>query len=227
MPRLAWVLAVGVLMGGCASTGFTPRTLDCGRLAPVPNPSGRIELASLGVSIIPPQADRWCMSPLGSDFFTFNTHPLMGKYLDTAPTPAEMAHTVGILVTSGAPPKDAKLDAPEDLVAFAQRMVLGALDDSGSWSPRPFGTPLWERTASDSTRRSKSATTRGRRAPYSSSSTVRTICAVIRTRARRCSSCSAPANGTSRERDNQPLLLDTLKTQWEPSVRSVQFLRPR
>ena len=227
MPRLAWVLAVGVLMGGCASTGFTPRTLDCGRLAPVPNPSGRIELASLGVSIIPPQADRWCMSPLGSDFFTFNTHPLMGKYLDTAPTPAEMAHTVGILVTSGAPPKDAKLDAPEDLVAFAQRMMLGdsrrfrivestAVRDSslGADCIR-FDSTLEER---DNPRAPGAVLVLVNREnhlcrhPYARSPMLVLFGASERY-----------VQGT----DNQPLLLDTLKTQWEPSVRSVQFLRPR
>ena len=50
----------------------------------------------------------------------------MGRYLETAPTVAEAAHTLGILVMSAPPPADATLDTPEDLLRVAQRMLGGS-----------------------------------------------------------------------------------------------------
>jgi len=228
VTRSAWALAVGVFLGGCASSPeFTPRTLDCGRLTPVPNPSGRMELAAIGVSILPPQADRWCMSPMAGNAFTFTTHPLMGKYLETLPTQAETAHTFGILVMSGPVPKDAKLDTPEDLLAFAQRMMLGdpgrfrivqshvVQDPSLGADCIRFDSILEER---DNPRAGGAVFQLVIRAnylcrhPYARSpmlvlwgATERYIQGTVRT----------------------PALVDTLKAEWEPSVRSVQFLPPR
>lgn len=226
MTTFTWIVAVGVLLSGCASTTFTPRTVNCGGLTPVPNPSGRIELPSLGVSIVPPQASRWCMSPMAADVFSFGTHPLMGKYLETAPTPAEAAHTFGILVMSAPPPKDAKLDTPEDLLAVAQRMLggserfrtvesrvvqnlsLGAdcitfdaiLEERGN--PRAPGLVLQVVSRQNHLCRH----------PYARSPTL-----VLWGASERY------VQGTV----TPPSLVDTLKAEWEPSVRSVQFLHPR
>jgi len=132
VTRFAWIVAVGVLLAGCASTSFTPRTVDCGRLTPVSNPSGRIELASLGVSIVPPQASRWCMSPMAADVFSFGTHALMGKYLETAPTQAEAAHTLGILVMklSRAGGKDWRVFTTSPLT-YAERATPAPGDKKG------------------------------------------------------------------------------------------------
>lgn len=225
MIRFTWILAAGVLLGGCASAGFTPRTVDCGRLTPVPNPSGRIELASLGVSIAPPQGSRWCMSPMAADVFSFGTHPLMGKYLETAPTQAEATHTLGILVMSAPPPKDAKLDTPEDLLAVAQRMLGG----SGRFRTVESHVIQDSSLGADCITFDAILEERGNpRAPG----------AVLQVVSRRNHLCRHPyarspllvlwgpteryIQGTVRP----PSLVDTLEAEWEPSVRSVQFLRP-
>lgn len=219
------VLVVGLFLSACASTPFTPRTLNCGRLTPVPNPSGRIELPSLGVSIVPPQANGWCMSPMAADVFSFGTHPLMGKYLEKAPTPAEAAHTLGILVMSAPPPQDAKLDTPEDLLAVAQRMLGGSerfrtvesrivQDPSQGAGCITFDAILEERG--------------NPRAPG----------LVLQVVSRQNHLCRHPYTRSpilvlwgASERYVQgtvspPSMVDTLKPDWEPSVRSLQFLRP-
>jgi hypothetical protein len=227
MIRMAWALAIALFLSGCASTGFTPSTLNCGGFTPVPNPSGRIELASLGVSIVPPQADRWCMSPMNSNVFSFGTHPLMGKYLETAPSHAEMAHTFGILVMSGPPPKDAKLNTPEELAAFAQRTITG---ESGRFRTLQSKAVQDSSLGADCIRFDSIVEERDNpRAPG----------VVLQVVNRDNYLCRHPYARSpmlvmwgASERYIQgtvspPSLLDTLKVEWEPSVRSVEFLRPR
>ena len=226
MTTFTRIVAVGVLLSGCASTTFTPRTVNCGGLTPVPNPSERIELPSLGVSIVPPQASRWCMSPMAADVFSFGTHPLMGKYLETAPTPAEAAHTFGILVMSAPPPKDAKLDTPEDLLAVAQRM-LGGSERFRTVESRVVQNPS---LGADCNTFDAILEERGNpRAPG----------LVLQVVSRQNHLCRHPYARSptlvlwgASERYVQgtvtpPSLVDTLKAEWEPSVRSVQFLHPR
>ena len=226
VTRFAWIVAVGVLLAGCASTSFTPRTVDCGRLTPVSNPSGRIELASLGVSIVPPQASRWCMSPMSADVFSFGTHSLMGRYLETAPTVAEAAHTLGILVMAAPPPTDAKLDTPEALLAVAQRMLGGSdrfrtvesrlLPDSAiGVDCITFDAVLEEHNNPRAPGLVLQVVSRRNhlcRHPYARSPTL-----VLWGASERY------AQGTVKP----PSLIDTLQPEWEPSVQSVQFLRPR
>ena len=226
MTRLAWILAAEVLLSGCASTSFTPGTVDCGRLTPVPNPSGRIELPSLGVSIVPPHGNGWCMSPMSADVFSVGTNPLVGKYLETAPTQAEIAHTFGILVMSAPPPTDAKLDTPEDLLAVAQHMLGGserfrtvvsyAVEDASLGADCiTFDAILEERGNRRAPGLVLQVVSRQNhlcRHPYASSPTL-----VLWGASERY------VQGTV----NPPSLVDTLADEWEPSVRSVQFLRPR
>ena len=224
--RFTWIFAAGVLLSGCASTPFTPRTVNCGRLTPVPNPSGRIELPTLGVSIVPPQANRWCMSPMAADVFSFGTHPLMGKYLEAAPTAAEAAHTLGILVMSAPPPKDAKLDTPEELLAVAQHMLGGSgrfrtvesrvvQDASLGADCITFDAILEERDNPRAPGLVLQVISRQNhlcRHPYARSPTL-----VLWGASERY------VQGTV----SPPSLVDALKAEWEPSVRSVQFLHPR
>jgi hypothetical protein len=222
------LVAVGLLVSGCAaSRPFTPRTVDCGQQTPVPNPSGRIELASLGVSIVPPQASGWCMSAVGADFFAFRTHRLMGRHLESLPSQAEQAHTMGLLVAAGPPPKDAPSETPEELAAFARRLMLG---DSGRFrvlgsqaAPEPFrgadcirfDSVVEERDNPRSPGVVLQIVNRENylcRHPHASPPKLILFGASERY-----------IQGTVRP----PFLLDSLQAQWEASIRSVEFLRPR
>jgi hypothetical protein len=225
--RAAPLLAAGALLIGCATTDWTPRTVDCGRLTPVPNPSGRIELVSHGVSVLPPQADRWCMSPVNSQVFAFYTHPLMGTRLETAPSLAEQAHTFGILVIAGPPPKNARLDTPDDFVAVARQLMLGErgrvrIVESTSTRDTSLGA---ECVRFDSILEEHD-NPRARGAVF----------VVVNRDSYLCRHPHAPSPtlvlfGASeryiRGTVSPPLLLDTLSAAWVPAVRSIQFLRPR
>lgn len=224
--RLPWILAAALALCGCASTRFTPGTVDCGALTPVPTASGRIELPSLGVSIVPPQGGGWCMTPMSADVFSFGTNPLMGKYLDTEPTQAERAHTLGILVMSAPPPPDAKLDTPEGMLAVAQHMLGGSerfravVSDAVQDSWRGADCILFDATLEEHGNRRApglvlQVVSRHNylcRHPYASSPTL-----VL----------WGPSERYVQGTVASPLLMETLENEWEPSVRSVEFLRPR
>ena len=123
MKRAAGLFLTGLLIGGCAATGFAPVTFDCQamRLAPVTNPTQRLEFRAQGISVLPPPGDHWCIQGSGPKGVGFATHPLLGKRLEAVPSRAERAHTFAALVIADAAPKDVKLDTAEDLLALAEQ----------------------------------------------------------------------------------------------------------
>jgi hypothetical protein len=149
----------------------------------------------------------------------------MGKRLETAPALPEQAHTFAIALLAGPPPKGVKLDTPDDLVAAAHRVMVGekgtirivesssARDTSLGAECIRFDSILEER---DNPRvRGAVLVIVNRdnyvcRHPHSSTPTLLLFGASERY-----------IRGTV----SPPLLLDTLRPQWEPTVRSVQFLR--
>jgi hypothetical protein len=163
---------------------------------------------------------------MSADVVSFGTNPLMGKYLETAPTQVETAHTLGILVMSAPPPKDAKLDTPEDMLAVAQHMLGGSerfravVSDAvqDSWQGADcilFDATLEERGNRRAPGLVLQVVSRQNhlcRHPYASSPTL-----VL----------WGPSERYVQGTANPTLLVDTLKEEWEPSVRSVQFLQPR
>ena len=186
-----------------------------------------MDLASLGVSVVPPQGGGWCMSPLGTALFTFSTHRLMGKYLESAPSQAEQAHTMGLLITAGPPPTDARLESPEDLAAFAQRLMVS--------DPRRFRI-LEFKAVQDSSRGADCIRFDSIVEERNNPGAPGAILVIVNRENYLCRQpyVSPPSlvlfgaseryvQGTVRP----PLLLDTLKTQWEPSIRSVEFLHSR
>lgn len=186
-----------------------------------------MELASLGVSIVPPQGSGWCMSAIGRDFFGFRTHELMGKHLESPPTKAEEAHTMGLMIAAGPPPTNAPSMTPEELTMFAQRLVMG---DSGRFrilESRSTPDPV---RGADCIRFESIVEERDNpRAPG--------VLLLIVSRENylcRHPHASPPKLilfGASERyilgTVKPPLLLDRLKAQWEPSIRSVEFLPPR
>jgi hypothetical protein len=128
------LFVVAVLAVGCATAGpRMPMKVDCQSLQmrSVSNPPQRMEFPSLGYSILPPQGDAWCLpSAPGVRSTIFNTHPLMGKALETRPTDAEIRHTFGPGIVAAEAPKGAKLDTPADMFAFVVRELLGVAPGS-------------------------------------------------------------------------------------------------
>ena len=226
MRRVASLLAAGALTTGCATAAFTPRTVDCGRLTPVPNPSGRIDLASQGASVQPPQADRWCMSTTQAGAFAFNTHPLMGRRLESPPSQADVAHTVGIIILTAPVPKELRIETPEELAALAQRMMLG---ESGRFRTVESSAARDSSLGADCVRFDSVVEERDN--PRASGG----VFVIVNRENRLCrhphaSSPTLVLFGASErylQGSGVSLTLDTLRPEWEPSVRSVQFLRPR
>lgn len=149
----------------------------------------------------------------------------MGKRLETAPPLPQQAHTFAVALIAGPPPKGVKLDTPDDLVAAAQRVMVGekgtirivesssARDTSLGAECIRFDSVLEER---DNPRvRGAVLVIVNRdnyvcRHPHASTPTLILFGASERF-----------IQGTV----SPPLLLDTLRPQWEPTVHSVEFLR--
>jgi hypothetical protein len=228
MKRAAGLFLAGLVISGCATTRVTyPMTFDCQamRLAPVTNPTQRLEFRSQGISVLPPPGDRWCIQDSGPKGVGFLTHPLLGKRLEAAPSQAEIAHTFATLVIADAAPKDVKVDTPEDLLAMAERMTRS----EGNLKT------LESRVARDTSLGAECV-----RFDYvveeRNNPNVRGLVLVLVNREFLCRHPSAQPPilviiGASERylqgTVSEPPLIESLRPEWEVFVRSLQFMPPR
>ena len=99
---------------------------------------------------------------MAADVFSFGTHPLMGKYLETAPTAgrggAHPRHPGDECASAEATPSS----TPWRNCSLSRSTCWAGPGDSGPWNPASSRMPRWGRTASPSMRSSRNATIRGR-----------------------------------------------------------------
>lgn len=223
--RFVGLLMLGFLTAGCASTR-PPVTVDCQSLRMVPSPTQRVEFRSWGYSLVPPQGEGWCIQSSGARGTVFYNHPLMGKVLETRPSDAELRHTFAFSAAADEVPPGAKVDTPTDMFTVVQQRILGVVPGSrftlveSKFVPdSSLGADCIRFDATVEERDNPGA--RGVvlvgvmrdnflcRHPSARTPTIVLISASERF-----------AQGTV----SGPLLIDTLRSQWEPAVRSVQFM---
>lgn len=121
-----WVLLCLCIMFavGCAARSFTPVTLDCPalRMAPVTNLDQRLEFQAEGFSILPPQGQDWCIQRLDSHGVVFNKHPLSGKLLEKQPQLVDVFHTFAAFAVAR-DVKQTKIESSADLKAFVDQLL--------------------------------------------------------------------------------------------------------
>jgi hypothetical protein len=224
--RSCWLLAIACLAGGCAPARLaTPIVMSCQslRLAAVTNPEERVDFPSWGYSLLPPRGNHWCVSGKGTRGVVFNTHPLFGQAIDTRPSEAEIRHTLALAARADEIPTDAKLETPADMFAFVEQRFL---------RPEPRFTIVQSTFASDSTLGAEcirfDAVIEERDNPDARGVV---LIGVLKDNLL----CRHPSSRvptlvlvSASERYMQgalttPLLIDTRRSEWEPTVRSLRF----
>ena len=226
--RSMWLLvsATFVTVSGCASSRpAQPMSLTCQTLRMVQaDRFDRIEFPSSGYSILPPRGDRWCSGGSGSHGTTFVSHPLMGKLLERRPSEMEMRHSIALTVVADDAPKDTRIETEADMIAFVQRHYFGigsgsrfTLVESKFVSDSSLGAECIRFDAVIEERNNPGARNLVLvgvmrdgflcRHPNARTPTLILI-----------STSERYVQGTT-----TPLLIDTLRSEWEPSVRSLQF----
>ena len=139
-----WVLCFlcAMLAVGCAARAFTPATLDCHalRMTPVTNVDERLEFSTQGFSILPPQGENWCIQSVEPRGVVFGKHLLSGKLLEKQPRLADVNHTFAALAMAF--DAKTKIESSAELKAFVDQMLrggaLGALVEGTEGSARRF-----------------------------------------------------------------------------------------
>jgi hypothetical protein len=159
----------------------------------------------------------------------FNTHPLFGKVIETRPSQAELRHTVALATIADEVPKDARVETASEMFAFVERRILGAQPGSrfkvveSKFMPDSslgaecirFDAVVEERDNPGAPGVVLIGVMRDNflcRHPDSRPPTLVLIMVSER----------YPQGTVTR-----PLLIDTLRSEWEPSVRSLQFMPRR
>ena len=231
MRRISACLLVSawfMIAAGCASSRpATPISVTCQSLRMASaNQAERVVFPSGGYSIQPPQGDRWCVGASGPRGTTFMSHPLFGKLLDKRPSEAEIRHSIGLLVVADEVPTDNRIETEADMIAFIEQRFLGkrpgsrfTLAESKFVSDSSLGAECIRFDAVVEERDNPDA--RGLvligvlrdnflcRHPKARTPTLVII-----------STSERYVQGTIAT----PLLIDSLRSEWEPSVRSLQFM---
>ncbi len=214
---------------GCATSRLAmPVRVDCQflRMASVSSPTQRMEFRSWGYSLLPPQGNQWCIGGAGPRGTRFITHPLFGKVIETRPSQAELRHTFGIMAIADEVPKDAKVETAADLFTSVERLVLGG-------QPKSRFKVVETRFVPDSSLGAECVRFDTVVEERDNPGAPGVVLVLVN---RDNFLCRHPGSRTptliwigASERYVQgtltgPLLIDTLRTEWEPSVRSLQFL---
>src|SRR5687768_6374814 len=92
---LVWAAYAVCLMGAvcCDAASSTPVRLDCEMLrgSPVTDLEQRIEIATQGFSVLPPQGEHWCYRFLSSQVVSFFKIPQFEKAFDRPPSVNDIA----------------------------------------------------------------------------------------------------------------------------------------
>jgi len=156
----------------------------------------------------------------------FYTHPLLGKVIETRPSEVEHLHTLALVTMADEVPKDAKVETAADMFAFVERRILGAqpgsrfkvveskfmLDSSVGAECIHFDAVVEERDNPGARGVVLIQVMRDNflcRHPDSRTPTLVLVAVSER----------YPQGAVT-----GPLLIDTLRSEWEPSVRSLQFM---
>jgi hypothetical protein len=220
-----WLIAMVLITTGCVRPRVsTPVTMSCQSIGmkQVTTPSPRVEIRSAGFSFLPPQGNGWC-GRTEPGVITFNTHPLMGKTLTTMPSDTEILHSFGVMIFMSQVPKGVTVGTAQDMFSFVERTYL---------RPEPRFRTVESSFASDS---SLGADCIRFHAVMEERDNPRAPGAVLEGVIGDSFACVLPNSPEPRvlvispsERYVQgtvtgPRLMDTLRSVWEPSVRSVQF----
>jgi hypothetical protein len=92
---LSWAVPVLCLATAayCEAANVAPITLDCGalRFSAVTNIDRRVEIATPGFSILPPQGEHWCYRLMASQGISFFKIPKIEKAFERPPSREEVA----------------------------------------------------------------------------------------------------------------------------------------
>jgi hypothetical protein len=220
---------LGSVGAGCAPTRLpAPVAITCQalHLASVVDPESRVEFPAWGYSVLPPRGANWCVGGRTPRGTIFNTHPLLGKLIDEKPAPNDILHTFGLMTTADDVPKDARFATPEEMFAFVDQRFL---------RPEPRFTVVESSFRPDASLGAEcirfDAVIEERNNPDARGAV---FVGVLRDNVL-CRHPRAPTPTlvliSASERYVQgavagPLLIDALRGEWEPSVRSLRF-QPR
>jgi hypothetical protein len=96
MKRYVWGVVCGLclVVAGFSSAADTQTIpLDCKGLQASAVGQQRIEVPASGFSVLPPQGDNWCVSPMAAGFFFFK-HPASVEILAQPPSPDDLFQVV-------------------------------------------------------------------------------------------------------------------------------------
>lgn len=190
----------------------------------LPGPDERVEFPLWGYSVLPPKGSHWCVGRRDPRGVVFNTHPLLGRLIDEQPSRTEILHTLGLMTVADEVPRDAKVDTPAEMFAFVEQRFLRTeprftvVQSSFRADPSPgaecvrFDAVIEERDNPGARDLVLVGVLRDNLVCRHPSTRVPVLVLV--------SASERYVQGTL----NGPLLIDALRSEWEPSVRSLQFL---
>ena len=221
------LLTIVLITAGCVRPRLSaPVTMDCQVLgmAQVTNLTPRVEITSGQYSLLPPQGKHWCVRTAEPGAIVFSTHPLLGETLYARPSDAEILHSFSIGAFQVQVPEGANVETADDIFAFVKREYL---------APEPRFRAVEATFAPDS---SLGANCIRFRAIMEERNNPRAPGAVLIGVIGDSFACRHPNSRvptvvviSPSERYIQgtvarPLLMETLRSEWEPSVRSLQFM---
>ena len=221
----AWIISA---VGCAASRPATPISMTCQflRMASA-NPTERVTLPSVGFSLLPPQGDRWCVGASGPRETTFMSSPLLGKLLDKRPSEAEIRHSIALVVVADEVPKDSRIETEADMIAFIEQRFLGkrpgsrfALVESKFVPDSSLGAECIRFDAVVEERDNPDA----RGLVLIGVFRDNFLCRHPKTRTPTLVLVSTSERYVQGTITTAPLLIDSLRSEWEPSVRSLQFM---